>query len=117
MPMLPILFFIAAMQGSTPPFALVLGVAITLRGLWDFRPLPADTGSGTATAPSTSDMTAATDPASTPQADIAPGADGAPGAATAYQVRDLREPLIMTIAGVLICLFTILGIAALVNSA
>ncbi len=24
--------------------ALVLGVAITLRGLWGFRPIPADTG-------------------------------------------------------------------------
>jgi len=31
-------------------------------------------------------------------------------------VRDLREPIVMTIAGVLICTFTLLGISALVSN-
>jgi len=94
--------------------ALVLGAAITVRGLLGFRPVAADAGGGTgaASAPEASD---------TPEAADTPDATGSPDAAltppVAYAVRDLREPIVMTIAGILICVFTSLAIAALIHSA
>ena len=117
---------------ETPPYlflvtstALVLGVAITLRGLWGFRTLPPDTGVLTSAADAngatdTSNVSAAVDATDTADApDSTDPSDGrsAHTGTSAYRVRDLREPMVMTIVGVLICLFTVLGIAALVNSA
>jgi|GEM_PF-7030967 len=100
--------------------ALVLGAAITIRGLLGFRPVttgdplpppvygedPTDAllaqasadGVGTATQHSPS------------QVDVMPASPPRPA------VRDLREPIVMTIAGVLICTFTLLGISALVSN-
>jgi len=92
--------------------ALVLGAAITIRGLLGFRPLATDTVAGLATTPDTSDTSDMTD---TSAVTTATATD--PTAPPAHQVRDLREPIVMTIAGVLICTFTLLAIAALINSA
>jgi hypothetical protein len=130
--------------------ALVLGAAITVRGLLGFRPLPEDVAlpgpvvddaeSGPPVAESTAEAHTVTStpvdgvPSVEPIDSAAPSdatpeveattateagpTDGPPPPPPAVStVRDLREPLVMTIAGVLICLFTILGIAALVNSA
>ena len=92
--------------------ALVLGAAITIRGLLGFRPIAADAGAGVASTPDASGTSEATD---TPDATGSP--DAAPTQPAVYAVRDLREPIVMTIAGILICVFTSLAIAALIHSA
>ena len=113
--------------------ALVLGAAITIRGLLGFRPLATETVAGLATTPDTSDtsdttdtsavatatsaVSTATSAVSTATATATGPTDTASTAPPAHQVRDLREPIVMTIAGVLICTFTLLAIAALINSA
>jgi hypothetical protein len=139
--------------------ALVLGVAITIRGLLGFRPLATDAAlpnlvlDDTPTDPLVAEAIskppvaeasaetpvaqATAEPEATLSAPVRSGAPSEPAepadivAATeepvspdvpptpvvVSTVRDLREPLIMTIAGILICTFTMLGIAALVNSA
>ena len=114
-----------AQMTEIPPYlfivtstALVLGAAITIRGLLGFRPIaaPAATdagaGAGVASTPDASGTSEATD---TPGANASPAA--APTPPQAYAVRDLREPIVMTIAGILICVFTSLAIAALIHSA
>ena len=95
--------------------ALVLGAAITIRGLLGFRPLATDTVAGLATTPDSPESPGATDASAVAAATDA--TDAAPSASPTYQVRDLREPIVMTIAGVLICGFTLLAIAALIHSA
>lgn len=108
---------------EVPPFlfmvtstALVLGVAITIRGLLGFRP-PADDGvlpppvlQGD---PTDALLSQAVSTEAATAADGA-GADGSAMAATSG-VRDLREPIVMTIAGILIVVLTLVGISALVN--
>ena len=92
--------------------ALVLGAAITIRGLLGFRVLATDTATGMATTPDALETTETID-----TADVGTPTDTASTGSSAYQVRDLREPIVMTGAGILICSFTLLGIAALVHSA
>ncbi|MCY7418178.1 MAG: hypothetical protein LH650_06725 [Chloroflexi bacterium] len=119
-----------------PPFlfvltstALVLGAIIPVRGLLGVRPVAQDAAlpavvfgddAGEALLAQATAVTAATEPASpTDFAPTGPGspADVAPAAMPRPAVRDLREPIVMTIVGVLICTFTLLGISALVNNA
>ena len=111
---------------EVPPFlfvltstALVLGAAITIRGLLGFRtgadnavlpaPVlegePADTLLAQASGP---DRAA---PNGSTSGDASPAQPSNPG------VRDLKEPFVMTFAGVFICMFALLAIGALVNSA
>ena len=96
----PILFMVT----ST---ALVLGAAITIRGLLGFMPA---TDSATLPSPVTGgdsvDAGTVTDHATS---------DGPSAPATG--VRDLREPMVMTFAGVLISIFSLLAISALIHSA
>ncbi len=120
---------------EVPPFlfivtstALVLGAAITIRGLLGFRPV---TENAALPSPVTDDtLDAVTDvPGETTSTDAAPAGVTEPAGATddptppdapatpTYVVRDLREPIVMTMAGLLICMFTIVAIAALVHSA
>ncbi len=87
-----------------PPFlfiltstALVLGLAVTIRGILGFRP------------------------AAQPQAAQAPSADGESTVSEASPqvttgARDLREPIVMSVAGAIISIFALLAIAALVHS-
>ena len=115
---------------EVPPFlfivtstALVLGAAITIRGLLGFRPLAETTSLPTLVPDETPDdtlhaMTEATVQAESPVAgQPAPDATSEVDATPAYAIRDLKEPLVMTVAGLLICMLTIVAIAALINSA
>ena len=111
---------------EVPPFlfvvtstALVLGAAITIRGLLGFRPgadnavLPAPILEGEpadALLAQTSGSDLAT-PSGSASGDLSPVRPPNPG------VRDLKEPFVMTFAGVFICMFALLAIGALVNSA
>jgi hypothetical protein len=99
--LLPFLFLIA----ST---ALVLGIAVTVRGLYGFVSdatprLPAPSGGQGPVGASSSD----TDPAGSAPA-AAPAAVGP---------RDLREPLILTIAGIFIAAASLIALATLIHSA
>ena len=94
---------------EVPPFlfvvtstALVLGAAITIRGL---EGEPAE-----ALLAQTSGSDLAT-PSGSASGDLSPVRPPNPG------VRDLKEPFVMTFAGVFICMFALLAIGALVNSA
>ena len=115
---------------EVPPFlfivtstALVLGAAITIRGLLGFRPIAENTALPTLVPDDTPPvavqaMAEATVRAESPAADQpAPEATSAVAATPAHVVRDLKEPIVMTIAGLLICMLTIVAIAALINSA
>ncbi len=132
---------------EVPPFlflvtstALVLGGAITVRGLYGFRQLPvtdaAPVGISTDIAPAMAPVDTATttvhqgtssgvdvalsSPGVTTSADVEATATAAAavGSEVVHQpVRDMREPIVMVIAGLLICTFTLLAIGALVNSA
>jgi len=115
---------------EVPPFlfivtstALVLGAAITIRGLLGFRPL-AESPALPTLAPDDARPDAvhatmeATVQAESPAAgQPAPDATSEVDATPAYAIRDLKEPLVMTVAGLLICMLTIVAIAALINSA
>ncbi len=99
--------------------ALVLGAAITIRGLLGFRPvttsdpLPSPVFGEDPTdallAQASADGVGSVTHDSPSQLDVMP-------APPRPAVRDLREPIVMTIAGVLICTFTLLGISALVSN-
>ena len=94
--------------------ALVLGVAVFLRGLYGFVSDP----SPRLPEGSTGD-TSGNDAGSSPSLDL----DGATGARatvvpqTGTAVRDLREPLVMTIGGVFIVAGALLALATLIRSA
>jgi hypothetical protein len=100
--------------------ALVLGAAITIRGLLGFRPVPAtDALPAPVFGEDPTDALLAQASGSGVGAELGagvPASDEAPTSPPQPVVRDLREPIVMTIAGILICTFTVLGIAALVNN-
>lgn len=106
--------------------AIVLGVAVTLRGLWglvgDLSPrLPdasASDASGNAAGSSTS-LDLAAD-GTTPSGDglemtASPATTSA--TSTTHQVRDMRESLVMTIGGVFILAGALIALATLIHSA
>ncbi len=103
---------------EVPPFlfivtstALVLGVAIAVRGLIGFRPV-AEVPALPTPAVSVSD---------TSSTDLAAGSSEADGSAAAGGVstgpRDLMEPMVMTIAGVIIAIVALFTLSALINTA
>lgn len=111
--------------------ALVLGVAVTLRGLWglvgDLSPrLPEsslgdasgiDAGSSTSLAAATDEAPASGDPLATGVPATAASAAGAASAAVATPaVRDMRESLVMTIGGVFIVAGALIALASLIHS-
>jgi hypothetical protein len=115
---------------EVPPFlfvvtstALVLGVAITIRGLLGFRtvaedaapPTPVTEGDSTDGLVAMASASDAPAPVGGAASDVTADPDGSPGT-PAYAVRDLREPIVMTLAGVFICIFTLLAISALIHS-
>jgi hypothetical protein len=100
--LLPFLFVIA----ST---ALVLGIAVTVRGLYGFvsdatprLPAPSVGGQRPDAAGSSTPDPAGSAPAAAPAA-VGP--------------RDLREPLILTIAGIFIAAASLIALATLIHSA
>lgn len=97
--------------------AIVLGIAVTLRGLWglvgDLSPRLPETSSGD---------TSGTDAgSSTPLEPAAQGASSSTPASTASPAatgaRDMRESLVMTIGGVFILAGGLIAAATLINSA
>lgn len=97
--------------------AIVLGVAVTLRGIWglvgDVSPrLPEPSlgdASGSAAGSSTSPDLAIDGPATTVAASAT--------TATEQPVRDMRESLVMAIGGVFIVSGALIALATLINSA
>jgi hypothetical protein len=93
--------------------AIVLGIAVIVRGVYALVSDPSPRlPEGSQGDPSGNDA------GSSPSLDL----DGAPAAAatvpaTASAVRDMREPLIMTIGGVFILCGALLALATLVRSA
>jgi hypothetical protein len=97
--------------------ALVLGAAITIRGLLAFRPLAVTDTVGGAVSGSDSTEALPEQGSSGGASGVSVGiSDAASDSPAPPVVRDLREPIVMTIAGVLICTFTLLGIAALIHN-
>ena len=103
---------------EVPPFlfivtstALVLGVAIAVRGLIGFRPVAEVPALPTPAVP-VSDATS-TDPDAGPSG----AGDLAPAMPVSSGPRDLMEPMIMTIAGIIIAMVALFTLSALVNSA
>jgi hypothetical protein len=102
--------------------ALVLGAAITIRGLLGFRPVAA-TNSALPAPVYGDDVTnvllaqaEAAAVASVASSD-APALEDVAPAAPPTPVRDLREPIVMTMVGIVICIMTVLAISALINNA
>ena len=93
--------------------AIVLGIAVIVRGVYAIASDPSPRLSeGSQGDPSGNDA------GSSPSLDL----DGAPAAAatipaTASAVRDMREPLIMTIGGVFILCGALLALATLIRNA
>jgi hypothetical protein len=92
--------------------ALVLGVAVVLRGLYalvsDPSPRLPEGSTG---------ETSGNDAGSSPSLDASAGAVTAPAPATSTAVRDLREPLVLTIGGVFIVSGALIALATLIHSA
>ena len=94
--------------------ALVLGVAVILRGLYalvsDPSPRLPEGSTGDASG---------NDAGSSPSLDLDTGAGAATSAAPVANpvVRDLREPLVMTIGGVFIVSGALIALATLIHSA
>ncbi len=93
--------------------AVVLGVAITVRGLLGFRPVAESPALATATP---SPGHSPTDPPDDLPATSTDQEDVAPSAPVAVGPRDLREPMIMTLAGVIIATIALFTLGALINS-
>jgi hypothetical protein len=88
--------------------ALVLGVAVVLRGLYALVSDPSPRlPEGPTGDPSGNDA------GSSPSLETGPGVPGPAGTA----VRDLREPLVMTIGGVFIISGALLALATLIHNA
>jgi hypothetical protein len=87
--------------------ALVVGVAVTVRGLYGF----VSDATPRLPAPTTS-----TDPGDANEAGSSTTPD-ASGTAPVTGPRDLREPLIMSIGGVFICVGALITLSTLVRSA
>jgi hypothetical protein len=99
--------------------AIVLGVAVTLRGLWglvgDVSPRLPETSAGDA---SGSDAGSSTSLEPAAQGASAAGVASATSSATpAPAVRDMRESLVMTIGGVFIVAGGLIAAATLINTA
>ncbi len=102
---------------EVPPFlfivtstALVLGVAIAVRGLIGFRPV--------AEVPALPTPFGSTSDASSTDTDAGLAGDHpAPITPLTSGPRDLKEPMIMTIAGVIIAIIALFTLSALINSA
>ena len=95
--------------------AIVLGGAVTLRGLYGF----VSDASPRLPEPSLGDTTGSDAGSSTPSPDGAgAGLEASPSAgASVPVVRDLREPLVMTIGGVFIVSGALIALATLISSA
>ena len=93
--------------------AVVLGVAVTLRGLWglvgDVSPRLPETSLGDATGNDAGSSTSLDPALPTPSASSAATAPG--------QVRDMRESLVMTIGGVFIVAGALIALATLIHNA
>jgi hypothetical protein len=105
--------------------AIVLGVAVTLRGLYGFvseatprLPASAAAQDGDEAGSSTS-LDDAIEPSSGAGVSAASASAASASAASApvAQPRDLREPLVMTVAGVFITAGALIALANLVTSA
>jgi hypothetical protein len=93
--------------------AIVLGVAVTLRGLYGF----VSDASPRLPEPSLGDASG-NDAGSSTTLDGAPGASAdAPTMPSVPVVRDLREPLVMVIGGVFIVSGALIALATLISSA
>jgi hypothetical protein len=108
--------------------ALVLGVAVTLRGLWglvgDLSPRLPESSLGDASgidAGSSTSPATTSDEAPAPSGPLAAGvsaaATSAAGVSASPAVRDMRESLVMTIGGVFIVAGALIALATLVHSA
>ncbi len=93
--------------------AIVLGVAVTLRGLYGF----VSDASPRLPEPSLGDASRNDAGSSNPLGSGATADSTAPPSGTGPVARDLREPLIMTIGGVFIVSGALLTLATLIHSA
>jgi hypothetical protein len=117
---------------EVPPFlfivtstALVLGAMITVRGLLGFRadaeaPALAEASALAVATPlgsSPSSASSDADPATSPEGDTATERDASATPPVTVGPRDLREPIVMTVAGLLIFMLSLVAISSLINSA